>query len=41
MKLNAWLTGTFVYDEHYRDWIVNFTQNHYLGCRSDREHLIT
>ena len=41
MKLTAWLTGTFVYDEHYRDWIVNFTQNHYSRCRSDREHLIT
>ena len=40
-KLNAWHIGTFVYDEHYQDWIVNFTQNYYLGCRSDREHLIT
>ena len=26
-KLNAWHIGTFVYDEHYQDWIVNFTQN--------------
>ena len=40
-KLNAWHNGTFVYDEHYPDWIVNFTQNHYSRCRSDREHLIT
>ena len=40
-KLNAWHIGTFVYDEHYPDWIVNFTQNHYSRCRSDREHLIT
>ena len=40
-ELNAWHTGTFVYDEHYQDWIVNFTQNHYSRCRSDREHLIT
>ena len=40
-QLNAWHTGTFVYDEHYQDWIVNFTQNYYLRCRSDREHLIT
>ena len=40
-KLNAWHIGTFVYDEHYQDWIVNFTQNLYSGCRSDREHLIT
>ena len=40
-KLNAWHIGTFVYDEHYQDWIVNFTQNYYSRCRSDREHLIT
>ena len=40
-KLNAWQIRTFVYDEHYEDWIVNFTQNHYSRCRSDREHLIT
>ena len=40
-QLNAWHIGTFVYDEHYPDWIVNFTQNHYLRCRSDREHLTT
>ena len=40
-KLNAWLIETFVYDEHYQDWIVNFTQNRYSRCRSDREHLIT
>ena len=40
-KLNVWHIGTFVYDKHYQDWIVNFTQNHYLRCRSDREHLIT
>ena len=40
-KLNAWHIGTFVYDEHYQNWIVNYTQNHYLRCRSDREHLIT
>ena len=40
-KLNAWHIGTFVYDEHYQDWIVNCTQNHYSRCRSDREHLIT
>ena len=39
--LNAWHIGTFVYDKHYQDWIVNFTQNHYSRCRSDREHLIT
>ena len=40
-KLNAWHIGTFVYAEHYQDWIVNFTQNHYSICRSDRDHLIT
>ena len=40
-KLNAWYIGTFVYDEHYPDWIVNFTKNTYSRCRSDREHLIT
>ena len=40
-KLNPWHIGTFVYDEHYQDWIVNFTQNLYSRCRSDREHLIT
>ena len=40
-KLNAWHIGTFVFDEHYQDWIVNFTQNRYSKCRSDREHLIT
>ena len=40
-KLNAWDIGTFVYDEHYPDWIVNFTQNLYSRCRRDREHLIT
>ena len=40
-KLNAWHIGTFVYDEHYQDRIVNFTQNHYSRCRSNREHLIT
>ena len=36
-KLNAWHIGTFVYDEPYQDWIVNFTQNYYSRCRSDRE----
>ena len=40
-KLNAWHIGTFVYDEHCQDRKVNFTQNHYSRCRSDREHLIT
>ena len=40
-RLNAWHIGTFVYDEHCPDWIVNFTQNAYSRCRSDREHLIT
>ena len=40
-KLNAWHIGTFVYDEHYQDWIVNFTHNSYSRCRSHREHLIT
>ena len=40
-KLNAWHIGTFVYDEHYQERIVNFTQNYYSRCRSDREHLIT
>ena len=40
-KIIAWHIGTFVYNEHYQDWIVNFTQNHYSRCRSDREHLIT
>ena len=40
-QLNAWHIGTFVYDEHYPDWIVNFTQNIYSRCRSDREHLFT
>ena len=40
-KLNAWHIGTFVYDEHYQDWIVNVTQNYCSRCRSDREHLIT
>ena len=40
-QLNAWHIGTFVYDEHYTDWIVNFTQNHYSRCRSDRIHLIS
>ena len=28
-KLNALHIRTFVYDEHYQDWIVNFTQNSY------------
>ena len=40
-KLNAWHIGTFVYDEHYQDWIVNFTQNCHSRCRNDREYLIT
>ena len=40
-QLNAWHIGTFVYDEHYQVWIVNFTQNSFSRCRSDREHLIT
>ena len=40
-KLNAGHIGTFVYDEHYQDWIVKFTQNYYSRCRSDREHLLT
>ena len=40
-KLNAWHIGTFVFDEHYPDWIVNLTQNTYSRCRSDRKHLIT
>ena len=40
-KLNAWHIGTFVYEENYPDWIVNFTQNTYSRCRSNREHLIT
>ena len=40
-RLNTWHIGTFVFDEHYPDWIVNFTQNTYSRCRSDREHLIT
>ena len=40
-KLNAWHIGTFVYEGHYPDWIVNFTQNSHSRCRSDREHLIT
>ena len=40
-KFNAWHIGTFVYDEHYQDWIVNFTQKYYSRCKSDREHLIT
>ena len=40
-RSNAWHIGTFVYDEHYPDWIANFTQNSYSRCRSDREHLIT
>ena len=40
-KLNAWHIGTFVYDDHYQDWIVNFTQNLYSRCRNDPEHLIT
>ena len=35
-KLNAWHIGTLVYDEHFQDWIVNFTQNYYSRCRSDR-----
>ena len=38
--LNVWHIGTFVYDEHHPDWIVNFSQNHYSRCRSDREHSI-
>ena len=36
-KFNAWHIGTFVYDEHYQDRKVNFTQNYYSRCRSDRE----
>ena len=40
-KLNAWHIGTFVNDEHYEDWIINFTPTYYSRCRSDREHLIT
>ena len=34
-RLNAWQIGTFVYDEHYPDWIVNFTQKSYSRCGSD------
>ena len=40
-KLNAWQIGMFVYDEHYQDWIVNFTHNSYSRCKSDKEHLFT
>ena len=40
-KLNTWNIGIFVYDENYPDWIVNFTQNTFSRCRSDREHFIT
>ena len=40
-QLNTWHIGTFVFDENYPDWIVNFTKNSYSRCRSDREHLIT
>ena len=40
-RLNAWHIGAFVYDEHYPDWMVNFTQNTYSRGRSDRELLIT
>ena len=40
-KLNAWHIGTFLYDEHYQDWIVNFTQNYYSRYRSDEEQLLT
>ena len=40
-KLNAWHIGTFLYDQNYQDWIVNFSQSHYSRCRSDRGHLIT
>ena len=39
--LNAWHIGTFLYDEHYPDWIVNLTQKTYLRCRKDREFLNT
>ena len=40
-KLIAWHIGMFEYNEHYQDWIVNFTHNSYSRCKSDREHLIT
>ena len=40
-KLNAWHIGMFSYDEHYQDWIVNFTHNTYSSCKNDREHLFT
>ena len=35
-QLNTWHIGTFVFDENYPDWIVNFTKNSYSRCRSDR-----
>ena len=40
-RLNAWHIGTFVDDEHYPEWIINFRQNRYSRCTGDREHLIT
>ena len=40
-RVNTLIAWHIVYDEHYQDWIVNFTQNYYSRCRSDREHLIT
>ena len=39
-QLNTWHIGTFVFDENYPDWIVNFTAKEYSRCRSDREHSI-
>ena len=32
-RLHAWHIGTFVFDEHYPDWIVNFSQNTFSRCK--------
>ena len=34
-QLNTWHIGTFVFDENYPDWIVNFAKSSYSSCRSD------
>ena len=40
-QLNTRHIESFVFDENYPNWIVNFSRNSYSRCRSDREHLIT
>ena len=36
-KLNAWHIGTFVYDEHYQDWLVSFTRQSWKLRKTNAE----